>query len=30
MLGKAKHLIESQRLELDSKLRQPNRLTDPS
>jgi len=30
MLGKAKRLIESQRLELDSKLRYPNYSTDPS
>jgi len=30
MLGKAKRFIESQRLELDSKLRQTNHPTDPS
>jgi len=29
MLGKVKRLIESQRLELGSKLRQPNHPTDP-
>jgi len=30
MLGEAKHFIESQRLEIDPKLRQPNHPTDPS
>jgi len=30
MLGKAKRLTESQRLELDSTLRQPNHPIDPS
>jgi len=30
MSGKAKLLNESQRLELDSKLKQPNHSTDPS
>jgi len=30
MLGKAKYLTESQRLELDSKMRHPNHPTDPS
>jgi len=30
MLGKVKRLFESQRLELDSKLTQPNHPTDPS
>jgi len=30
MLGEAKHLIESRRSEIDSKLKQPNHPTDPS